>query len=131
MDIIKVINKTQIEQFHNVVYTIYKEDKNWIPHIKQDVEAVFNPNRNSYHKRGEIERFILKKENKTIGRIAVFYTKKEETKINKTGGIGFFECINNQKGANLLFETAVNWLKERNIEYMDGPVNFGEKEKYW
>ena len=59
MDIIKVINKTQIEQFHNVVYTIYKEDKNWIPHIKQDVEAVFNPNRNSYHKRGEIDRFIL------------------------------------------------------------------------
>ena len=33
--------------------------------------------------------------------------------------------------ANLLFEKAVAWLKKRNIEAMDGPINFGEKEKYW
>ena len=132
MDIIKVINKSQIEEFHKLVNTIYKDDENWIPHIQQDVETVFNPERNSYHQRGEIERFILKKDNKTIGRIAVFYsTKKNDKDPLKTGGIGFFECINNQEAANLLFETAVAWLKERNIEAMDGPINFGEKEKYW
>ena len=132
MDIIKVINKSQIEDFHKLVYTIYKDDKNWIPHIQQDVETVFNPERNAYHKRGEIERFILKKDNETIGRIAVFHiTKKNDKDPLKTGGIGFFECINNQEAANLLFETAVAWLKERNIEAMDGPINFGEKEKYW
>ena len=74
MDIIKVINKSQIEEFHKLVHTIYKDDENWIPHIQQDVETVFNPKRNSYHKRGEIERFILKKNNETIGRIAVFFS---------------------------------------------------------
>ena len=94
MDIIKVLNKSQIEEFHNVVHTIYKDEKNWIPHIKQDVETVFNPKRNSYHKRGEIERFILKKDNLTIGRIAVFYTIKEKPDSMKTGGVGFFECVN-------------------------------------
>jgi hypothetical protein len=132
MDIIKVINKSQIEEFHNLVYSIYKENKNWIPHVQQDIETIFNPNKNSYHKKGEIERFILQKNNKTIGRIAVFYNYQNNQKDSlKTGGVGFFECINNQAAANTLFETSVSWLKERNIEAMDGPINFGEKEKYW
>ena len=88
--------------------------------------------KNPYHKHGEIERFIVIKNNKTVGRIAVFYSNKKNTKENlKTGGIGFFECINNQKVANLLFEKSVSWLKEKNIEAMDGPINFGEKEKFW
>ena len=105
MNIIKVINKSQIEEFHNLVYSIYKEDKNWIPHIQQDVEAIFNPNKNLHHKKGEIARFILQKNKKTIGRIAVFYSTKHQKKDSlKSGGIGFFECINNQEAANRLFE---------------------------
>ena len=132
MNIIKVINNSHIEEFHKLVHTLYKDDQNWIPHIKQDVETVFNPNKNPYHKKGSIDRFILQKNNSTIGRIAVFYsTKKNDNDSIKTGGIGFFECINNQKAANILFETAVNWLKDRNVDAMDGPINFGEKEKYW
>ena len=132
MNIIKVRNKFEISEFHKLVYTLYKEQKNWIPHIEQDVETVFNPKKNPYHQHGEIERFILKKDNLTVGRIAVFYSKKQNSKDQlKTGGIGFFECINDQKAANLLFETSISWLKERNIEAMDGPINFGEKEKYW
>ena len=132
MDIIKVINKYDISEFHNLVFYLYKEDKNWIPHITQEVESVFNPQKNSFHKDGEITRYILKNKQQTIGRIAVFVSNKKIKKENlKTGGIGFFECINNQKAANILFETAIDWLKKRNIEAMDGPINFGEKEKYW
>jgi len=132
MDIIKVRNKFEISEFHQIVYTLYKNQKNWIPHLKQDVESVFNPKKNSYHQHGEVERFILKKNNKIIGRIAVFYSRKKiKTDLLKVGGIGFFECINSQDAANLLFNTAISWLRERNIEAMDGPINFGEKEKYW
>ena len=42
------------------------------------------------------------------------------------GGIGFFECIDKQDAANLLFEAAVNWHKQNGLEAMDGPMNFGE-----
>jgi len=132
MNIIKVRNKFEISEFHRIVHILYKNQKNWIPHIKQDVESIFNPQKNPYHKHGEIERFILQKDNITIGRIAVFYsTKNNEKDTLKTGGVGFFECIDDQDAANLLFTTSIKWLKEKNIEAMDGPINFGEKEKYW
>ena len=41
------------------------------------------------------------------------------------------ECINKQEAASLLFDTAREWLKERGMEAMDGPINFGENDKYW
>jgi GNAT superfamily N-acetyltransferase len=31
----------------------------------------------------------------------------------------------------MLFDSARDWLKERGMEAMDGPVNFGETDKYW
>ena len=78
-------------------------------------------------------RFILKnKKQELIGRIAVFINyKKSNTERQPTGGIGFFECINNQKVADLLFNNAKKWLQNENIEAMDGPINFGERNKYW
>ena len=44
---------------------------------------------------------------------------------------GFFECINNHTAANLLFDTAKNWLQQRGMEAMDGPINFGERNAWW
>ena len=48
-----------------------------------------------------------------------------------TGACGFFECIDDQEAANLLFNAAKDWLKAQDIEAMDGPINFGETDKYW
>jgi hypothetical protein len=45
--------------------------------------------------------------------------------------VGFFECIDNKEAAFQLFEIARNWLAERGMEAMDGPINFGETDKYW
>ena len=55
MNIIKVRNKFEISEFHQITYTLYKDIKNWIPHIRQDLESVFDPKKNSYHKDGEIK----------------------------------------------------------------------------
>src|SRR5262249_16392343 len=45
--------------------------------------------------------------------------------------IGFFDCINNQGAANALFNAAEDWLKTKGAEAMDGPVNFGDRDKWW
>ena len=74
---------------------------------------------------------ILKNNNETIGRIAAFYSSKNDKEKLRVGGCGFFECINNQKTANLLFDTAKEWLIEKGYNSMDGPINFGERDKWW
>lgn len=132
MNISTISTKKDIKEFHQLSYIVNENNKNWIPHIKQELENVFNAKNNFFHQYGEIERFIVRNNNKPIGRIAVFYDKRKfEKEPQPTGGIGFFECINNQDCANMLFKKTIEWLKERNIEAMDGPINFGERDRYW
>ncbi len=133
MEIITVADNKTEKAFLRVPYFIYAEDSNWIPHLESDVKAVFDPGKNQAFLAGEVCRWILKESNgRLIGRIAAFinenlvYTEKQPT-----GGVGFFECINNQQAAFLLFDTARKWLEEKGMHAMDGPINFGEKDRFW
>ena len=77
MNISTISTKKDIKEFHQLPYIVNKDNKNWIPHIKQEVESVFNAEKNFFHQYGEIERFIVRKEKKPIGRIAVFFDKRK------------------------------------------------------
>lgn len=136
MELIEVNTPKLIEAFHIVPKRIYKNDPYYIPHIKQDIEKIFDQKKNKlFRSGGEAIRWVLKDANGTfIGRAAAFINPKTKNgSQNKvpTGGMGFFDCINDQKAADLLFESCVSWLKERGIEAMDGPINFGERNEYW
>lgn len=133
MKIIEVKDAKTKKEFLDLPWRIYQNDKNWIPHIKQDIEKVFDPIQNKAHANGKITRWILKDEtNAAIGRIAAFVDYKTANTFEQpTGGLGFFECVHSQEAAFTLFDTAKNWLQENKMEAMDGPINFGEKNMFW
>ncbi|MEZ4799551.1 MAG: hypothetical protein R2809_07235 [Flavobacteriales bacterium] len=122
----------EIEDWMGLPYRIYKNDKNWIPHLKQDIEKVFDPKSNKLFNSGALVRFALYENNEIIGRIAAFHFPKLSAKQNyKIGGLGFFECVDNQDAAFKLFDTAIEWLKSEGMEAVDGPINFGERDAFW
>ncbi len=133
MKIVEVSNSIEVKKFHQVPHLIYKKDTNWISHIKQEVEAVFDPKKNNFFTDGSAIRFLLENNHgETIGRVAAFVDgKKAHTFKQATGGMGFFECIDDEKAAFTLFDACKNWLTDQGMEAMDGPVNFGEKDRYW
>jgi len=133
MKLIEVRDKRSIGEFVDVARVIYKDDKNWVCPLDKDIDSVFNPKQNSFFKHGEAIRWVLKNDNgKLIGRIAAFIDNKSVNENDQpTGGFGFFECINDQDAANILFNAAKNWLKAQGMEAMDGPINFGETDKFW
>lgn len=129
----EVDNSSLAQEFLNVARELYKNDKNWVCPLDKDIEAVFDPKKNNFHSHGTCTRWVLKsKEGALIGRIAAFINyNKAYQPAQATGGIGFFECINDKEAANLLFDTAKNWLSERGMKAMDGPINFGENDSFW
>lgn len=130
---IRAVSDTGTEkEFYHLPHDLYRDDSQWIAPLVQDVRKVFDPQKNPHFEHGECARWILLDGEKTIGRIAAFINHRTaETEEQPTGGCGFFECINNQQAANLLFDTAKAWLQERKIEAMDGPINFGERNAWW
>ncbi len=132
--IIKEVTDTAlIKKFHKVPRILYKNDANWIPHLENDIEKKFHKKTNKLYNGSNAKRWILTDDKGILtGRIAAWKHPKYFKKFQQpTGGIGFFECLNNQEAADLLFDTAKEWLKQQGAEAMDGPINFGEKDKFW
>ncbi len=125
--------KTEADKkaFLQVAVDLYKNDPNWIRPLDKDIEEVFDPEKNKFFKRGECSRWLLEDDNGNyIGRIAAFVNKQYKQQ-QPTGGVGFFECINDKASAAFMFDFCRQWLQQRGMEAMDGPVNFGERDKWW
>ena len=133
MTIKEVQSQTDRNIFNRIPFDIYKDDNNWIPHLEKDIEAIFSKKENKFFRHGEAVRWILMNENgQYIGRTAAFINKKKAfSEKQPTGGVGFFECINDESASTLLFDTAKKWLEQREMKAMDGPINFGERDRFW
>ena len=133
MQVIEVINFSEGKTFLKFPKVLYHDNPDWVCPLDKDINEIFDRKLNPYFDRGDAKRWLLlNSEGTPIGRIAAFYTFIDTNNIElKTGGFGFFECINDQNAANLLFETAKNWLTHQGFYGMDGPRNFGEKDKFW
>jgi len=134
MQLIPVNDSHTARQFLEIPVMINKDNPQWIRPLDKDINEVFDPAKNKAFRHGECQRWILLNgQGKAIGRIAAFVNKKYRSKGDRqpTGGIGFFECIHDQEAANALFDEAKKWLQERNMQAMDGPINFGERLNWW
>jgi GNAT superfamily N-acetyltransferase len=135
MQIIEVSDDAQRQrEFLMLPVRLYQGNPYWIRPLDKDVEDTFNPAKNKNFKHGECTRWIaVNDKNETIGRVAAFINQNTVNKGNDqpTGGMGFFECIEDQTVAFALFDTCKKWLTERGMEAMDGPINFGERDRFW
>lgn len=133
MKIVTVEDKKSKRAFLEIVSTIYAGDQNYIRPLNDDIEKVFDPQKNTFFSHGKCIRWILlDDQHQTIGRIAAFVNEKKAYSYDvPTGGIGFFECINNQDAAFLLFDQAKSWLQQQGMKGMEGPINFGENDTFW
>jgi len=133
MKVTEVQSENDAREFLLLPVNIYSDDPNWIRPLDKDIEVVFDRKKNKFFRHGNCTRFLLKNDQgRTIGRIAAFYNERTSKKESQpTGGIGFFECPNDQNAANLLFDTAKQWLIANKQEAMDGPINFGERDSWW
>lgn len=134
MKLIEVTTKEHINEFLNFPVRLYKNEPHWIRPLDKDIESVFDKEKNKTFRHGECIRWILVDDkNETIGRVAAFVNNKTVNKANDqpTGGLGFFDCINDQAAAFFMFDACKEWLKSKGMEAMDGPINFGARDRWW
>lgn len=131
--LIEVTDQKSIKSFLDFPAKLYREDTKWIRPLDKDIEKIFDHEINKKFRFGEAKRWVLEdKNNNVVGRVAAFYDQKTAKKNKQpTGGIGFFDCIDDSEAAFILFDACREWLKERGMEAMDGPMNFGERDSFW
>ena len=130
MRLIEVSNKKTERAFHEVPQLIYAKDDNWIPHLRQDIDKIFDPKQNRLFKKGGLaKRWLVRDDNgKWVGRIAAFVSRKYSGgRKQPTGGIGFFESTDDDQVATLLFDVAEQMLVDGRLRGSKGrgPVGLG------
>lgn len=134
MELFEVLDRRLAKEFLLVSVEIYKNDPNFIRPLDKDIDEVFDPKKNKTLRHAQITRWILKdSDGRLLGRIAAFVNKRYRNKGDDVpvGGVGFFECVNDQAAADLLFDVARHWLSQHGMEAMDGPINCGERDRWW
>ncbi|MFZ6000782.1 MAG: hypothetical protein ACOYW3_09750 [Bacteroidota bacterium] len=134
MNLKEVTTPGDVREFLQLPLKLYKNSAKWIRPLDKDIEGVFDKEKNKAFKHGECIRWILQDAHgNTIGRVAAFINQKTVSRGNSqpTGGMGFFECVEDQHAAFTLFDACKNWLAKRGMEAMDGPINFGDRDKWW
>ena len=60
MQIEEVRNKRQAKEFLRVPKILYRNDTTWVCPLDREIEAVFDPEKNTFFRHGTVTRFVTK-----------------------------------------------------------------------
>jgi len=119
-----VSSKDERKRFIEFIYDFYQDAEHWVPPLRMDQKKLIDTEKNPFFHNAEIELFIAEKNGKDVGRIAAIVDHRfNDFHKTKTGHFGFFECINDQHTANLLFRVASDWLRDKGMNKVIGPAS--------
>ncbi len=125
-----VQTKKDLKQFIMLPFKLYKNDPHWVAPLIMDQKNFFNPKKNPYYEHSEVQLFVAEKAGEIVGRISA-QTNTQHNKFHedKIGFFGFFECINEQEVADKLISAASEWIKQKGMDTLRGPMNFSTNDE--
>ncbi|MCX7697722.1 MAG: GNAT family N-acetyltransferase [Bacteroidales bacterium] len=125
IEVLPVRTQQEKRKYVTLPFQIYKGNPYWIPPIKADEFKIFEPTTNPALKFCDAAHWIAVKDGKTVGRITAIINHAYNQKTGQPyGRFSRFECINDREISLSLFQTAENWLRERGMKYVHGPLGF-------
>ena len=102
--------------------------------MRMDMRKLLSRRKNPFFQHAEAEYFLAERRGgrgaEVVGRIAAIHNRgHNEFHEDTVGFYGFFESINDQSVADSLFHAAANWLKQRGLTVMRGPVSFSTNDE--
>ncbi len=126
-----VQSKKDFNTFLKFPWKVYKNDPYWVPPLFIEKKKILDKKKNPFFKRADMEMFLAEKNGEVVGRIAAIRNDVHNEVHNENiGFVGFFESINDQDGANKLFETAEKWCKDQGLDAIRGPANPSSNDEY-
>lgn len=127
-----ITEKNNLTDFFKAALNIYREDENWVAPLNVEVDQILNKDSNKLLQNGNCRLWVLYQNNEPVGRIAAFWTEaKSKKKLPYAGGIAFFDCVDSDEAAKLLFDAAIDWLKAEGMQAVDANTVPGENFNNW
>lgn len=124
LQIKEIKKKQELKDFINLQWEIYKNDPYWVPPLRWPLFQTLQGKNNPLLASGPHTFFLAFSGEQVVGRILVgVNTKLNREKGKKEGYISLFEAVNDENVATALFEAATDWLRQRGLNTVVGPVS--------
>ncbi len=123
MDINPVLRSDHqaIRKFVQFPFKRYKDIPQWVPPIVGEEKANLQ-GKHPFFQHSEAAFFTAERHGETLGRIAVMENKRaNQFRGTKAAFFGFFEAVEQGEVAQGLFETAIDWARQRGLDTILGP----------
>ncbi len=126
----KIASKKEMKAFVLFPFSLYKNNKYWVPPIIKDEIDNFDPTKNPVFENADAQFFVAMRDNKIVGRvIAIINWFEVEKQQIKKMRFGWFDVIDDIEVSKVLLNKVREIGLENNLEYIEGPVGFNNLDK--
>ena len=120
-----VRTKAEKNAFVELQYRLNRDDPNWVPPLRDEVNGLITPGKNPWFEHAETELFLARRERRVVGRISAQVDALVLEHMGAgTGQWGMFEA-EDAETAQALIAAAEGWLKAKGMTRSLGPFSLG------
>jgi GNAT superfamily N-acetyltransferase len=125
IEIKEVRSKKELHDFVMLPYRLYRKNPFWVPPMIEDEKKALQTETNPALEFCQTKFWVAYKNSICIGRIGgIIIPARNEKTGKKEARFTRPEFIDDEKVADLLFETVTQWAKQQGMEMLLGPLGF-------
>lgn len=125
----EVITKTDRRDFIYLPEKVHKHEPEWLPPIYMDEWELYDKKKNKSYKYADALLLLAYRDGKPVGRIMGIINNRYNSINNENHGrFCFMECFNDKEVFHALLSKVEEWLRERGMSKIIGPLGFSDKD---
>ncbi len=122
--------RQDFEDFIRFPFQLYRGDPNWVPLLLSERRKFLDPKRNPFFDHADVALWLARRNGRVVGTISShidhLHNKIHDENI---GMFGLFEAVNDYAVAEVLLSTARDWVRERGMAALRGPLSFSQNDE--
>jgi GNAT superfamily N-acetyltransferase len=111
-----------VRQFVDFPFKLYRDSPQWVPPLVPDMKLALNRDEYPFYYHSTADFFVAEEGDRTLGRIAAIHNRRyNEYHRSNTAFFYFFDAIDNLGVARTLFDAAIEWALDRDLDEIIGP----------
>ena len=130
IDIRRVTNRKELEQFVQFYYDLYRGSDYVVPFLFSDEMATLRKDKNPSFECCEAEYFMAFKDGKMVGRVAAIINHRANERWDrKQVRFGWFDFIDDMKVSAALLKAVEDWGRQQGMTELAGPLGFIDTDR--
>lgn len=130
INVVKVRNKQQMNDFIHFVNVVYRYCDQYVPDLERDIRSAFDQRKNAGMDFSDLQPFIAYKGKEVVGRIVGIINRKANERWNTSKvRFGLIEFIDDPEVSEALLKAVENWGREKGMTEIIGPMGITDFDK--